>query len=71
MDRRSSDEIERRIREWEQTRDRFGADGGHGVVRFINDEIDRLRYEKRSRDRPMAGGRRATDPKPPLRPPPV
>jgi len=68
MDRRSADAIERRIREWERTRDDLGTDAGHGVTRYINDEIDRLRYEKLIRDRPMPGGRRATDPKPTLRP---
>ena len=65
MDRRSSDEIEQRIREWERTRDSLGPDAGHGVVRYINDELDKLRYEKLMRDRPLPGGRRATDPKPP------
>lgn len=64
MDRRSTDEIERRIREWERTRDGLGSDATYGLVRYINDEIDRLRHEKLLRARPMAGGRRATDPKP-------
>jgi|GEM_PF-3008625 len=64
MNRRSGDEIERRISDWERTRDGLGAEATHGLVRYINDEIDRLRYEKMMRDRPMAGGRRATDPRP-------
>ena len=66
MDRRSADEIERRIRQWERTRDRLGADTSAALVRFLNDEIDRLRHEKLLRTRPLAGGRRATDSQPPL-----
>ena len=66
MERRSADEIERRIRQWEQTRDRLGADTSSALVRFVNDEIDRLRHEKLRRTRPLAGGRRASDPRAPL-----
>jgi len=61
MHRRSVDEIERRIAQWEQTRDGLGSGAAHGLVRVINDEIDRLRYEKLMRDRPRPDGRRATD----------
>jgi hypothetical protein len=61
MQRRSVDEIERRIAQWEQTRDELGATAAHGLIRVINDEIDRLRYEKLARDRPLSDGRRATD----------
>ena len=61
MNRRSSDEIERRIAQWERTRDSLGQDTTHGLVRVINDEINKLRYEKLLRDRPMPSGRRATD----------
>ena len=61
MNRRSVDEIERRIAQWEQTRDGLGSSAAHGLVRVINDEIDRLRYEKLMRGRPLADGRRATD----------
>jgi hypothetical protein len=63
MNRRSGDEIERRITEWERTRDSLGDSASHGLVRYLNDEIDKLRHEKMMRDRPVAGGRRTTDPR--------
>ena len=66
MERRSADEIERRIRQWERARDRLGAEASSALVRFLNDEIDRLRHEKLLRTRPVTGGRRASDPRSPL-----
>jgi len=62
MFRRSVDEIEQRITRWEQTRDSLGWQTTHGVVRVINQEIAKLRHEKLIGDRPVPGGRRATDP---------
>ncbi len=63
MDRRNTDGIEQRIRQWEETRDGLGSDAPYTLVRYINDEIDRLRHEKLMRARPKPGGRRATDPR--------
>lgn len=61
MNRRSTDELARRIEDWERTREALGHDTTHGLVRYINDEIDKLRFEKMVRERPMPEGRRAGD----------
>jgi len=62
MFRRSGDEIEQRIARWEKTRDGLGWQATHGVVRVINQEINKLRHEKLKCARPLPGGRRASDP---------
>ena len=61
MHRRSSDEVQRKIDEWSLMRGDFGPDAPRAVTDFIDAEIDKLRYEKRMRDRPMPNGRRASD----------
>ena len=61
MHRRSSDEVQRKIDEWSLMRGDFGPDAPRAVTDFIDAEIDKLRYEKKMRDRPMPDGRRASD----------
>lgn len=61
MDRRSTDEIEQQLSNWERTRNSLGDNPPHGVIRYIDSEMDRLRFERSKRDRPQLGGRRSTD----------
>ena len=64
MNRRCADDVQRKIDEWERLRDDLGSDATHAVVGYISAELDRLRLEKLDRSRPLAGGRRAHDPRP-------
>lgn len=64
MDRRSGDVVQRMIDEWEATCQSLGPDAPPAVLEYLECEIARLRAEKSTRDRPLAGGRRAGDPKP-------
>ena len=63
MNRRGADAIDRHLSEWERTRESLGADAPPAVVRYVDDEMARLHHERAMRDRPMLGGRRATDPR--------
>jgi len=60
MNRRDSDSIRHRIDEWERLRADC-SDAGPGVTRFVDHEIDRLRFELTMRTRPRPDGRRASD----------
>jgi hypothetical protein len=64
MNRRCADDVQLKIDEWERLRDELGADATHAVIGYISSELDRLRLEKLMRSRPVAGGRRADDPRP-------
>ena len=64
MNRRWSDDVQRKIDEWEQLRNELGGDATHAVIGYISSELDRLRLEKLVRSRPLPGGRRAGDPQP-------
>ena len=65
MNRRCADDVQRKIDQWERLREDLGDDTTHAVIGYINAEVDRLRLEKLMRSRPLAGGRRADDPRPP------
>lgn len=71
MDQRSGDEIEQRIRQWERTRDDLGPAAPYALISYLNDEIAKLRHEKAMRDKPLPGGRRASDPRPATAPGPL
>ena len=64
MNRRCADDIQHKIDQWERLRDELGVDATHAVIGYISSELDRLRLEKLMRSRPVAGGRRADDPRP-------
>lgn len=71
MNRRKTDEIEARIQSWERLRAELGPDAPHAVVGYVNAEIDRLRFNKLVRSRPVPGGRRDEDPEPSSPAPPM
>ena len=62
MNRRRADEVQRKIEQWERLRDDLGGDTTHAVIGYISAELDRLRLEKLTSSRAIAGGRRAGDP---------
>lgn len=64
MQRRSADGVQAKIEQWERLREDLGSDATHAVIGYISAELDRLRLEKLMRSRPVAGGRRSSDPQP-------
>jgi len=66
MHRRSPDDIECRIGDWECLRQALGPAASPAAASLIDRELDRLRHELALRDKARVLGRRATDPKPTL-----
>lgn len=64
--RRSTDELERQIADWELIRRALAPGALPVAASFIDEEIRKLRHEVRLRDAPKPWGRRAMDPKPTL-----
>ena len=61
MDRRITDKLQNKISEWERMRDDFGDRSPLAVQEFIDGEIEKLRWQKAQKSRPLLEGRRATD----------
>ncbi len=61
MDRRSTDKLQNKIGEWERMRDEFGDRCPLTVQSFIDAEVEKLRWERAQKSRPMPAGRRSTD----------
>lgn len=59
--KRSTDQIDRRIAEWEQMRADFGPAAPAIITDVIDHEVDRLRRRRTALDEPRSNGRRATD----------
>ena len=59
--KRSTDQIDRRIAEWERMRADFGPAAPATVTDLIDHEVDKLRRKRTAMDQPQANGRRATD----------
>ena len=59
--KRSTDQIDRRIAEWERMRADFGPAAPATVTDIIDHEVDKLRRKRTAMDQPQANGRRATD----------
>ena len=59
--KRSTDQIDRRIAEWEQMRSDFGPAAPAIITDVIDHEVGRLRRRRTAMDQPQANRRRATD----------